>query len=47
MGNTQNTYPLEWLDLLITVMLNPTKTNLSAITKAQVDVMMSLLWAYK
>ncbi len=41
MGNTQNTYPLEWLDLLITVTLNPTRTNLSAIAKAQVDIIIS------
>lgn len=38
MGNTQNTYPLEWVDLLTNFTLNPTRTNLSAITKAQVDV---------
>lgn len=31
----QGKYPLEWLDLLITVTLNPSNTNVSAITKEQ------------
>ncbi len=30
-------YPLEWLDLLITVTLNPAKTNIRAITDAQLQ----------
>jgi hypothetical protein len=32
-----NTYPFEWLDLLITVTLNPVKTNVSAISGEQVN----------
>lgn len=31
----QKTYPLEWLDLLITLTLNPEKTDISAITGEQ------------
>jgi len=31
-----NPYPLEWIDLMITVTLNPARTNLEAITNEQV-----------
>ena len=35
MKNIVQSYPLEWLDLLITVTLNPTKTKVRAITNEQ------------
>lgn len=35
MKNEAQIYPLEWLDLLITVTLNPTKTDVKAITNEQ------------
>ncbi|UCS95216.1 hypothetical protein KZP23_09500 [Echinicola marina] len=37
MKNEYKSYPLEWLDLLITVTLNPAKTNVSAITNEQLN----------
>src|SRR5690606_8588776 len=33
----KNAYPLEWLDLVITVTLNPAKTNVEAISPEQAD----------
>lgn len=35
MKNVQQSYPLEWLDLLITVTLNPEKTDVASITDEQ------------
>ncbi|RZJ86795.1 MAG: hypothetical protein EOO20_17520 [Chryseobacterium sp.] len=37
MKNVNKSYPLEWLDLLITVTLNPAKTNISLITEEQLE----------
>lgn len=37
MKNINKSYPLEWLDLLITVTLNPAKTNISSITTEQLE----------
>lgn len=35
MKNEHQSYPLEWLDLLLTVTLNPTKTDIGTITDVQ------------
>lgn len=35
--NTQQSYPLEWLDMIITVTLNPACTRVDAITETQAD----------
>lgn len=37
MKNIPQSYPLEWLDLLITVTLNPSKTDIGAITDVQLN----------
>ncbi|SFW70718.1 hypothetical protein SAMN02927921_03485 [Sinomicrobium oceani] len=37
MKNANKSYPLEWLDLLITVTLNPSKTDIGAITDVQLN----------
>jgi len=35
--NVNKSYPLEWLDLLITVTLNPAKTDITSITDEQLE----------
>jgi hypothetical protein len=35
--NANKSYPLEWLDLLITVTLKPSKTDIGAITDVQLN----------
>ncbi len=39
----QHTYTLEWIDVVITVTLNPKKTNVSEITEAQIEAILSRL----
>lgn len=41
--NTQQSYPLEWLDMIITVTLNPASTRVETITETQADFLCAQL----
>jgi hypothetical protein len=41
--NTRHTYSIEWLDLLITVFLNPSRTDIASITDEQLERLSQLI----